>query len=175
MQKVIGVFGSAVGEFSQENVQKARRLGQAIAGNDCVLVTGACTGLPYEAALAAKDSDGIVIGVSPAGSEREHREKYGYPLNGFDFIAYPGSGYKGRNIITVRSCDIAIFISGGIGRLNEFTIAFDEGKRIGILTGSGGISDMIEDIAKKAVRETGASVIYDSDPEQLLRKLLKSR
>ncbi len=116
-----------------------------------------------------------MIGVSPAGSEREHKEKYGYPMDGFDFIAYPGNGYKGRNVITVRSCDIAIFVAGGMGTLNEFTIAFDEGKRIGILRGTGGITDMVKDIANKAVRETGAVVIYDSDPEQLLRKLLKSR
>ncbi|MBN2330788.1 MAG: hypothetical protein JXC85_03155 [Candidatus Aenigmarchaeota archaeon] len=174
MKKAIGVFGSAVGGSSDENVRKARALGRAIASKGCVLVTGACTGLPLEAALAAKRAGGLVVGFSPAGSQREHLGKYKYPLEGFDFIAYPGSGYKGRNVIAVRSCDAAVFIAGGMGTLNEFTIAFDEGKRIGILTGSGGITDMVADIAKKAIRDTGASVIYDDDPGRLLQKLLKS-
>jgi uncharacterized protein (TIGR00725 family) len=175
MKKVIGVFGSAAGEPGQETVQKAKRLGKAVARSGCVLVTGACPGLPHEAAGAAKQGGGTVIGFSPAGSLREHREKYGYPADCFDLIAFTGSGYKGRNVLTVRSCDIAIFISGGIGTLNEFTIAFDEGKRIGILEGSGGITDMIKDIAKKAIRDTGASMTYDSDPEKLLRELLKDK
>lgn len=174
MQKVIGVFGSSTGGLVQDNIQKARRLGQAIAENGCVLVTGACPGLPYEASLAAKKGGGIVIGVSPAGSEREHKAKYGYPVDAFDFIAYPGNGTKGRNVISVRSCDIAIFISGGMGSLNEFTVAFDEGKRIGVYTGTGGITDIIEDVAKKAIRKTGATIVYDSEPEKLLEKLLGS-
>lgn len=173
LKKAIGVFGSSVGKLSQESVKKARSLGQAAARNGCSIVTGACAGLPYEAALAAKKGGGIVIGVSPAGSQSEHREKYRYPIDCFDFIVYPGSGYKGRNVIAVRSCDIAIFIAGGIGTLNEFTIAFDEGKSIGILKETGGMTDIVEDVIKRAVRETGASVIYDSDPEKLLQRLLE--
>ncbi len=173
MRKVVGVFGSAQGRMDSETVRKARGIGHAIAGNGCVLVSGACTGLPYEAGRAAKEKGGIVIGFSPAGSEREHRERYGYPVDGFDFISYTGCGYKGRNVITVRSCDAAVFISGGIGTLNEFTIAYDEGKSIGILTGTGGITGIVKDVVKKAVRQTAASVVYDSDPEKLVGKLLR--
>jgi len=173
MKKVVGVFGSAQGKISKDSIAKARLLGHAIADNNCVLVTGACPGLPSEAARAAKEKGGSVIGISPANNKKEHVEKYGYPVENFDFIAFIGFGYKGRNVVTVRSCDIAVFIAGGIGTLNEFTIAYDEGKRIGILTGTGGISDMIKDIVKKAVKKTGASVFYGPDPEKLVEKLLK--
>jgi class 3 adenylate cyclase len=38
----------------------------------------------------------------------------------------------------VRSADIVLLFSGGIGTLNEFTIAYDEGKIIGLLQGTGG-------------------------------------
>jgi predicted Rossmann-fold nucleotide-binding protein len=49
-------------------------------------------------------------------------------------------------VVLVRSCDIVIFLSGSIGSLNEFTIAYDEGKVIGCLTGTGGVADEVEGI-----------------------------
>jgi uncharacterized protein (TIGR00725 family) len=168
MKKVIGVFGSAEGDIGRESLRKARLLGRAIAESGCIMVTG----LPQEAAKGAKEAGGLVIGVSPAASRTEHTGKIGYPTKDMDFIVFTGSGTKVRNVMAVRSCDVAMFISGRIGTLNEFTIAYDEGKRIGILEGTGGITELVREILKKAAKETGAEVFYDSDPERLVRRCL---
>ena len=56
--------------------------------------------------------------------------------------------------------------------LNEFTIAFEDNKPIGILEGTGGTADMIREIVKKSHRGPG-KIVYDSDPKRLLEKLLK--
>jgi uncharacterized protein (TIGR00725 family) len=139
-----------------------------IAEKGHTLVTGACPGIPYEAVLAANEIGGKVIGYSPAKDEKEHIEKYGYPVKGFDKIHYTGLGKKGRNILNVRNSDAVVIISGRIGTLNEFTIAYDMGKRIGVLKGSGGITDLIPEIVEVAKKKTDAKIIYSENPEKLM-------
>jgi uncharacterized protein (TIGR00725 family) len=51
-----------------------------------------------------------------------------------------------RNTLTVRAADAVIMISGGIGTLNELTVAY-ELKPTVILEGSGGWSSRIREIA----------------------------
>ena len=70
------------------------------------------------------------------------------PKHGADVIVYTGFGYKGRNVINIRSSDIVLFFGGATGTLNEFTIAYDEGKIIGVLEGSGGVAEHIREIIR---------------------------
>lgn len=49
MRRTIGVIGSSGGELAGVILQRAYRLGEAIATAGAVLVTGGCPGLPYEA------------------------------------------------------------------------------------------------------------------------------
>jgi predicted Rossmann-fold nucleotide-binding protein len=49
----IGVFGSGRGDEPEELAAMARELGEALAARGCIVVTGACSGLPYQAARAA--------------------------------------------------------------------------------------------------------------------------
>jgi hypothetical protein len=88
-------------------------------------------------------------------------------------VIYSGFGFKGRNVIAVRSSDIVLLFSGGIGTLNEFTIAYDEGKIIGLLQGTGGVADLAQTLLDRLpVRATGAVVIADPNPEQLVDRCL---
>ena len=174
MKFKIGIIGSAQKE-DEEIIAKARDLGKSVAEKGCILVTGSSTGVPYEAAKAAKLNGGFVIGMSPAHNEQEHTEHYKYPLENFDVIVYTGFGKKGRNVIEIRSCDAVIFLSGGSGSLNEFTIAYDEGKVCGVLLDSGGITEVLKDIEEKYLRGRKASgkVLYDTNPERLIGKILE--
>src|SRR5207245_6436968 len=72
------------------------------------------------------------------------------------------------------SCDIVVFIAGSIGSLNEFTIAYDEGKIIGCLTGTGGVADEIKSIAETFPKKTKARIFYDDDPAQLIEACLNT-
>lgn len=169
----IGVMGS----FLEENHacrEKARSLGSAIAKSGCILMTGACTGLPQEAVRAAKENSGLTIGISPATSTEEHTSEYESPADNFDALVFTGFGHKGRNVILVRSCDALIFVSGGTGTLNEFTIAYDEGKVCGVLTGSGGVADEIKGLEEKCFRgrKRSGKVIYNSDPGKLVEAVI---
>lgn len=169
-------MGSAQGPTieNQENIRNAIALGDAIAKADCILVNGACPGLPDEAAFGAHGAEGLVMGISPAFSEKEHIEKYKSPKEYYDIIIYTGMGLMERDIINIRSSDAIIILGGGIGTLNEFTVAFDEGKVVGVLTGSGGVSDHVKEILDICNREMNENVVFDSNPKQLLDKVLRA-
>ena len=172
MKLAIGVMGASGGELADEVRRRVYRLGEAIAERDAVLITGACPGLPYEAVRGAKAKGGLVVGISPGLSIDEHRGKYRSPVEGFDVLVYTGSGLMGREITNIRSCDIVVIAGGRTGTLGELAIAYDEGRLIGVLTGTGGITAIIEDLLRLSAKETGACVLYDEDPVTLVDRLI---
>ena len=167
------ISGSAETEYcTPETVAKAIEMGRVIAERGAVLVTGATTGIPYLAAKGAKEAGGIVIGLSPAESKAAHLRTYHLPIDFHDLIIYTGFGYSGRNLLLTRSADAVITIYGRVGTLNEFTIAFEDKKPQGILTGTGGVSDELHEILTKAHRGMGKTV-FESDPRALLDKVME--
>jgi len=176
MPKVkVGVMGASGVELASGEKTRlealAERLGAAIAARDCILVTGATTGLPDLVARAARKNGALTLGVSPAQDRDEHG-RLGLPLDAADAIIYTGFGFKGRNVVNVRSSDVVLIFGGATGTLNEFTIAYDEGKVVGVVAGSGGVADHVEEILSYCKRETHARVFYGSDPEKLLDECL---
>ncbi len=172
-KKVIGVMGSASGPISEAALRKAYNLGRAIARANCAVLTGACPGLPYEAMKGAKEVGGLTLGVSPAIDEKEHVERYFSPVDYHDVIIYTGSGFMGREVTNIQSCDMVIICGGRSGTLGEFAIAYDQGKVIGILEGTGGIVDEIRTIIRVIHKPTGSRIIFDSDPEHLVKRLIQ--
>jgi uncharacterized protein (TIGR00725 family) len=168
----VGVMGGAGDTIPEEYLDTARRLGEAVAEAGCVMITGACPGLPLAAARGAKSRGGTVVGVSPGLSLDEHAYKYGSPTLAHDVLIFTGSGLMGREVVNIRSSDIVVIIGGSSGTLGELAIAYDEGKLIGVLTGTGGISDMISEILAACNKDSGARVIYNSDPSRLVEQLL---
>src|SRR5437773_3838123 len=168
MRIKVGVMGSAEEASDASLKVKSRALGTAIANRGVILLTGATTGLVYATGKAAQNAGALHIGISPAHDEREHVERYSLPIEACDAIIYTGFGLKGRNVVLVRSCDIVLFIAGSIGSLNEFTIAYDEGKIIGCLAGTGGVADEVERVVTTFKKETQARIFYDGDPVKLL-------
>lgn len=169
----IGVMGSASGPQIEDPIarEKAKKLGMAIAKHGHILINGACPGLPHDALIAAKDMGGLTIGISPAFSEYEHINEYLSPSD-HDIILFTGMGFMERDIINIRSSDAIIIVGGGIGTLNELTIAYDEGRPVGVVTNSGGISNsipfVIEGLCK---RKVPPNMVFDDDPEKLLEKV----
>jgi uncharacterized protein (TIGR00725 family) len=167
----VGIMGSAGGFIADEIKTRLRELGRCIARRGYVLITGAAPGMPHETVLGAFEANGIVVGISPALNLEEHVIKYMSPTRGYRAMVFTGSGLMGREIENIRSCDVVIFAGGRSGTLGEFSIAFDEGKIIGILQRTGGITDHLSEIIPMINKNTGAIVVYHTDPENLLSKL----
>jgi uncharacterized protein (TIGR00725 family) len=172
MKLKIGVMGAASGNLSKRHKKMAYELGRAIAEHDCITITGACPGLPLESAKGSDEAGGLVIGISPALSEWEHVNRYHSPVRHHDVLVYTGSGLMGREVVNIRSSDIVVIIGGRSGTLGEFSIAYDEGKLIGVLCGTGGITSEIENIVRIVKKRTGARVMYNENPYALVNKLI---
>src|SRR3989344_4571167 len=111
--KICGSGAAETGHCAPDALEKAKILGAEIVKRGAVLVNGATTGFPMWAAIGAKEAGGFNIGLSPAGTEREHIEKYNLPLDYMDIIIYTGFGYSGRNLLLTKYADAVIV---GCGR-----------------------------------------------------------
>lgn len=151
----------------------AKEAGKEVARQNCILITGATTGVPYYSAQGCKEAGGFNVGFSPATSEKAHLKAYKLPIDAFDIMIYTGADYAGRDIIMTKSADAVIIICGRMGTLHEFTTAFEVGKPIGVLEGTGGTADKIRMIATGPFRET-KKIIYDRDPKLLVRRIVKA-
>lgn len=173
MKYKIAVSGAAaLGPCSKNIKEMARTLGREIIRQKCILITGATTGVPYYAAQGANRANGISIGFSPAATELEHKKVYRLPLDEFDIMVYTGFNYSGRNLLMTRASDAVIIACGRMGTLNEFTIAYEDKKPIGVLLGSGGTADLVNYLLKRPHKKRGP-IFYDTDPKKLVQKLVK--
>ncbi|OGG49471.1 hypothetical protein A2763_04065 [Candidatus Kaiserbacteria bacterium RIFCSPHIGHO2_01_FULL_54_36] len=169
----IGVSGAAnAGACGLDAYEKAKELGREIAKHGSIITTGATTGFPMYAAMGAKDECGFSIGFSPAATEREHVETYKLPLDFMDVVVYTGFGYAGRDLLFVRSSDAMIIGCGRIGTLNEFAVAFEDRRPIGILEGTWETDEMLRQIIKQANRPN-EKIVYDSDPKAMVERLIE--
>lgn len=153
-------------------LEQAAALGREIVEQGAVLVTGATTGFPLWAAKGAKEAGGTSLGLSPASSEREHIEFYKLPLDYLDLVIYTGFGYSGRNLLLTRASDAVLIGCGRVGTINEFTIAFEDGKPIGVLEDCGPTAQVIREIMDKGHRPN-SKIIFDNDPEKLVARIIE--
>jgi predicted Rossmann-fold nucleotide-binding protein len=180
---VFAVFGSAKHEVSPLHAAQLRTLGQAIASGGDVTLTGACNGKPDAVRSAATDAGGLTVGISAYRTARAHRDA-GAPYKGFTVLqltSLPAAqrgedrpNLMGREIDEVARADAAIIVGGRTGTLAEFSIAYEEKRPIGVLTGMGEMATVLKDVVRAATRagkKPAAPVIFDSDPSRLLKRL----
>jgi len=171
----ICVSGAAeTSHCGEESFAVAEELGKEIIRQGAVMVDGATTGFPFWAAKGAKKEGGIVVGVSPADSKREHVATYELPVDYHDIIMYTGHGYSGRNLLLTRMADAVVVGCGRMGTLNEFTIAFEDKKPIGVLEGSWESDEVIKLLIEKSQRanEMKDKIVFSSDPKDLIAKVI---
>ena len=173
MNYSICVSGAAAGETVEKSRVLAERLGAAIAKSGHILTTGATVGLPFFAARAAHKESGMSIGFSPASSLREHVHKYRLPIGMYDYINFTGLDYVGRDVYLVQSSDAIVTVGGRFGSLHEFTTAIESNMPCGVLTGSGGASDVIPELMDKLGQNHKHMVIFDDDPENLVKRIVE--
>ena len=71
-----------------------------------------------------------------------------------------------------RSSDAVLFGCGRVGTIHEFTVAFEDDKPMGVLTGPWSTDEVIKDIMEKGHRTTD-KIVFESDPKILIQKVLE--
>ena len=118
------------------------------------------------ASRGAKRANGLVIGMLP-GFDKADANRY------VDVALTTGMGWM-RNTLVVRAADAVIMISGGIGTLNELTVAYQDKPTV-ILEHTGGWSDRIREIAYggKHLDEAGSATLhFAATPEEAVELAL---
>lgn len=168
----IGVSAAAeTGHCGLHALEQAKELGKEIVRQGGILITGATTGFPLWSCMGAKEERGVSIGFSPAASQREHLETWRLPIDYMDLIVYTGFGFPGRDLLFTRACDAVILGCGRIGTVHEFTIAYEDGKPIGVLQGPWSMDEDIKQILDNSNRPAD-NVVFDEDPKRLVEKVI---
>ena len=169
----VGVSGSAdLSHLGLDIADRAKEVGREIAKQGAIITTGATTGFPMYAAMGAKDECGFSIGFSPASTEREHIETYKLPLDYMDVVTYTGFGYSGRDLLFVRSSDAMIIGPGRVGTLNEFSVAFEDHRPMGILQGPWDTDELLQ-LVIDAAHRPNPKIFFESDPKALVERLIE--
>ncbi len=175
----IGVYGSAGGEEVAQAVGQAKAVGRELAKNNCIVITGACPGLPYAAAVSTKQHGGEVWGFSPCQNLKEHSKLFSdddpsvykkmfFIPKSFRFAKNLEVTRKYRNVVSTAHADAGIIMAGRWGTMHEFCSLHDYGKVIGVLTGTGGIADELPKLMKKISKQSKAKIIFNRNPQTLV-------
>lgn len=136
--RTIGVIGRSArqGEILPEAVSRAAyEVGRGIASAGAALVSGGTGGVMEHSSRGARDGGGLTIGFLPYADKSK--------ANPYVDIAFATGMGTVRNILTARGCDSVIMIGGGVGTLNEVTIAYDSGVPLVVLEGTSGWADRL--------------------------------
>ena len=156
------VIGSDGDHCPQTTYDAAKEVGAQIAARNAITVTGGLGGVMEAACRGAKEKGGMVVGIIP-------NEDMSYANPYCDIIIPTGIGFA-RNFITAYSADVAIVVGGGAGTYIEACVAYQKGKPIVALTGTGGTADKIADTFlddRKTVKVISASSPRDAVDQAL--------
>jgi uncharacterized protein (TIGR00725 family) len=184
---VLGVMGGAGKSVPKRVTAALNELGDEIGKRRHVTLTGACPGFPHVVLKAAKAAGGLTVGISGHPTLAKHIAR-GAPVDDIDVLqltTLPHAlrngtdrpNYMGRELDNIERSNALLFVGGRSGTLGEFSIAYDEGRTIGVLKGSGGISDELEHLVKvisKNGKPPRAPVIFDSNPRRLVKRVVKA-
>ncbi|MEM6338303.1 MAG: hypothetical protein AAF673_00045 [Pseudomonadota bacterium] len=142
----------------------------------CVLV-GAGNDFSYYVSSIANQHGLSVIGMSPYGNIQEHwGHQSAESSSQYRNIVCTGLGFKGRNVVLIRSAEAVVSIGGNMGTLNELTIAYDEGKIINLRINTSFIGPATDTFAtiytKFKTKSANTKIIDDPDNKISSDKML---
>lgn len=133
-----------------------------------VIITGGSLGVPGLITKQAKQLGFKTVAYSPDTDAVAHNNRHdNLSTDYFDEIHHI-VGFTARSLQMIINADAVLLLNGRIGTLSEFTIALEEGKRIAVLTETGGIADHLEYILSIAQKEFPRQVFFSSDIEQVI-------
>ncbi|GAA1466496.1 TIGR00725 family protein [Microbacterium thalassium] len=136
----IGVIGRSwrEGEYLPAHVlEAAERVGRGVAASGAALVSGGTGGVMEAACKGAFEAGGLTIGFLPYADPAK--------ANPYVSLVFPTGMGTMRNVLTARCCDAIVMVGGGVGTLNEVTIAYDSGVPVVVVEGTTGWADRLRD------------------------------
>ena len=159
----------------------SRQLAKAIGAHEGILLTGACLGFPYRAALEASAWQNPSIGFSPSTCREQHMEEMHTDPELFTELLYLPDIYANtafetrlllRDVMLVDAADGCISCGGRSGAYHEILAALKMGKPVGVLQ----LPDSPVAWAQTHARHlnTLGTMFSDTDPDELVRRLFET-
>lgn len=141
---MIGIIGAGSrdteGFLTAQALSAAELVGRLLARQGAVVVSGGMSGVMEAVSKGAHLEGGLTLGIIP-GMDKSTANPY------VDLPVTTGMGLL-RNSLTIRASDAVILISGGLGTLNELTVALMERSTpVVVLEGTGGWADRVRSVA----------------------------
>ena len=161
-KKQIVVLGSSGIICTKKAYKLAEEIGEELAKNDCVTISGGGLGVMEAALKGAKKQGGVTMGIIPWENINKVNEYA-------DIVIATGIGWS-RDAINLNSCDGAIIVHGGAGTLNEVTYGYIMKKPMVAVQTSGGIA---KEIAGNYLDMRKSEKILSADtPKEAVKKVL---
>ena len=159
----IAVLGSSKAICTKKAYDMAEEVGELLAKENCITITGCGMGVMEAALKGAKKFGGLTVGIIPWENIKKVN-KYS------DVTIATGIGWS-RDAINVNSCDGAIVVHGGAGTLNEVTYGYIRETPTVAIKSSGGMAEKIAG-THLDMRKTNR-IISAKDPIDAVKKILK--
>lgn len=130
--KQVVIIGSS---DASDHLDTAMHIGQFVADNGWVLVSGGRTGIMEAASRGASEAGGTVVGITPSHQFDE--------ANHYCTIVIPSGIGFARNSMNVLSGDVIVSLGGKSGTLSELAYAWQYGKPVICCSFTGGWSSRI--------------------------------
>ncbi len=170
---IVGIAGSSDPNPTPKSIEKARRFGEKLSehGEEVFLISGGDGGLMRVASEAFVKGGGKTIGILPIEDEgRVPGDPRYNPYNTIPILS--GMTFQSRSIMLVRSSHSFVVLGGGAGTLIEAFLAYIYRIPLIILTGTGYITDRLEDFAQDGHLDHRKvnKAIFTDDPEEAAEK-----
>jgi uncharacterized protein (TIGR00725 family) len=167
----IGVIGRSwrEGETLEPHIlEAAEAVGRGVAEAGAALISGGTAGVMEAACKGAFEAGGLTVGFLPYNDPTK--------ANPYVTLVFPTGMGTIRNILTARCCDAIVMIGGGVGTLNEVTIAYDSGVPVVVLEGTTGWADRLKGAIEDGTWLDDRHVLpltFVSDPEAAVQAALE--
>ncbi len=171
----IVIISSALEKISEESENLIYQIVKKISEiKNIEIMTGGSLGVPGLIVQKAKEFGIKTIAYSPDKHTKDHNNRFDNLhteyFNEIKFIP----GFTARSLQMIHDADKILLLNGRIGTLSEFTIALEEGKKVGVITNTGGIADHLEYILSVAEKEFPGQVFFSDDYEEVINWIIKN-
>ncbi len=139
---------------------------------DIEILTGGCLGIPGVIVEKAQKIGIKTIAYSPDKNGNNHNKRLDNQTLDFFSEVKHYKGFTMRSLAMIKDADRVLLLNGRIGTLSEFTIALEEGKRVGVITNTGGIADHASYILQIANKEFPNLVFFSDNPKKVIDWLM---
>jgi uncharacterized protein (TIGR00725 family) len=171
----IAIISSANSLITKENKEKASQIVKSLSLIEQLeILTGGSLGLPGFIVEKARALGIKTVCYSPDGDSSSHQKRFdNQDLKHFDEVNHH-KGFTLRSLIMLQEADAVLVLNGRMGTLSEFTVALEEGKRVGVVTNTGGIADELKHIVEVSEKDFSGRVFFSDDYREVLDWLLNS-